>query len=84
MAHKKGGGSVKSGRDSKPKMLGIKVYGEDTVKSGGIIVRQRGTKFFPGENTSLGKDFTIFALKQGKVKFRKKYGRQYVDVVEQK
>lgn len=82
MAHKKGGGSVKSGRDSNPKMLGVKKYGGETVKSGNIILRQRGTKYYAGENVSLGKDFTIFALKDGIVRFRKLYGKQYVDVVK--
>jgi len=81
MAHKKGGGSVKSGRDSKPKMLGVKVYGGQKISIGGIIVRQRGTKFHPGNNTKLGKDFTIFAIKDGVVQFRKLYGKQYIDVV---
>lgn len=81
MAHKKGGGSVKSGRDSNPKMLGVKKYGGETVKAGNIILRQRGTKYYGGENVSLGKDFTVFALKAGVVRFRKLYGKQYVDVI---
>jgi len=81
MAHKKGGGSVRTGRDSNPKMLGVKVYGGQKVKSGGIIIRQRGTKYHPGENVGLGKDYTIFAIKSGIVKFRKLYGKQYIDVV---
>lgn len=81
MAHKKGGGSVRTGRDSKPKMLGVKVYGGQTIQSGGIIVRQRGTKYHPGENVGMGKDYTIFAVKDGVVQFRKLYGRQYIDVV---
>ena len=82
MAHKKGGGSVKSGRDSKPKMLGVKIYGGEKIKSGAIIVRQRGPKYHPGENVGLGKDYTIFALRDGFVQFRKLYGRQYIDVVD--
>lgn len=81
MAHKKGGGSVRTGRDSKPKMLGVKIYGGQDIKSGAIIVRQKGTKYHPGENVGLGRDFTIFALKDGVVQFRKLYGRQFVDVV---
>lgn len=81
MAHKKGGGSVSGGRDSKPKMRGIKRYGGQQVKKGEIIVRQKGTKYHQGENVRLGKDFTIFALKEGKVSFRKLYGKQYIDVV---
>ena len=81
MAHKKGGGSVKSGRDSNPKMLGVKKYGGETVKAGNIIIRQRGTQYYAGENVSLGKDFTAFALKDGVVRFRKLYGKQYVDVI---
>ena len=69
MAHKKGVGSTKNGRDSKPKMLGIKVYGGQTIKAGGIIVRQRGTKFHPGENVGRGGDDTLFALTDGVVRF---------------
>ncbi len=72
MAHKKAGGSTRNGRDSNPKMLGVKRYGGQVVKSGEIIVRQRGTKFHPGKNVGLGKDFTIFALIPGVVKFEHK------------
>lgn len=71
MAHKKGQGSIKNGRDSNPKMLGVKRFGGQTVSAGSIIVRQRGTKFHPGKNVGLGRDFTIFALKDGVVKFDK-------------
>ncbi|HEY8694671.1 MAG TPA: 50S ribosomal protein L27 [Chloroflexota bacterium] len=69
MAHKKGGGSTKNGRDSKPKMLGVKRYDGEVVLPGGIIVRQRGTKIKPGNNVGLGRDHTLFALVAGKVKF---------------
>ncbi len=69
MAHKKGVGSSRNGRDSKPKMLGVKRFEGELVKSGNIIVRQRGTEFKPGENVGLGRDHTIFATVEGKVKF---------------
>ncbi len=69
MAHKKGVGSTKNGRDSKPKMLGIKIYGGQTIRAGGIIVRQRGTKFHPGENVGRGGDDTLFATVDGTVRF---------------
>mmetsp|Transcript_36926 Transcript_36926/g.95631 ORF Transcript_36926/g.95631 Transcript_36926/m.95631 type:complete len:124 (-) Transcript_36926:49-420(-) len=70
-ATKKSGGSSKNGRDSKPKMLGVKVYGNQAVKAGNIIVRQRGTKFHPmGENVGIGRDHTIFATADGKVQFK--------------
>ncbi len=69
MAHKKGQGSSKNGRDSHSQRLGIKVYGGQTIRAGGIIVRQRGTRFHPGRNVGLGRDFTLFALAEGVVKF---------------
>ncbi|MFI4853157.1 MAG: 50S ribosomal protein L27 [Candidatus Makana argininalis] len=69
MAHKKAGGSTRNGRDSHSKRLGIKKYGGEIVKSGNIIVRQRGTQFHPGINVGCGKDHTLFALINGKVKF---------------
>lgn len=69
MAHKKGGGSTRNGRDSNPKMLGVKVYGGQSISAGGIIVRQRGTKFHPGVNVGIGKDHTLYALKDGFVNF---------------
>ena len=69
MAHKKGVGSTKNGRDSKPKMLGIKIYGGQTIRAGGIIVRQRGTKFHPGNNVGRGGDDTLFATADGTVRF---------------
>lgn len=69
MAQKKGGGSTRNGRDSKPKMLGVKVFGGEAVSAGSIIVRQRGTRFHPGVNVGVGKDHTLFALADGKVSF---------------
>ncbi len=72
MAHKKAGGSTRNGRDSAGRRLGLKKFGGESVLPGNIIVRQRGTKFHPGKNVSLGKDHTIFALKEGVVSFEKK------------
>jgi large subunit ribosomal protein L27 len=69
MAQKKGGGSTRNGRDSKPKMLGVKKFGGEVISAGSIIVRQRGTKFHPGTNVGCGKDHTLFALADGKVSF---------------
>ena len=69
MAHKKGQGSVKNGRDSVSKRLGVKKFGSEAVVAGNIIIRQRGTKFQPGKNVGLGRDYTIFALVDGRVKF---------------
>ncbi|MGQ3052881.1 MAG: 50S ribosomal protein L27 [Roseateles sp.] len=69
MAQKKGGGSTRNGRDSKPKMLGVKAYGGELISAGSIIVRQRGTKFHPGVNVGIGKDHTLFALVDGHVSF---------------
>ena len=69
MAQKKGGGSTRNGRDSKPKMLGVKSYGGESISAGSIIVRQRGTQFHPGTNVGIGKDHTLFALVDGTVSF---------------
>jgi large subunit ribosomal protein L27 len=69
MAQKKGGGSTRNGRDSESKRLGVKAYGGQVIAAGSIIVRQRGTKFHPGTNVGVGKDHTLFALKDGEVKF---------------
>lgn len=82
MAHKKAGGSTRNGRDSESKRLGVKRYGSETVKAGNIIVRQRGTKFHPGVNVGCGKDHTLFALKDGVVKFEVKgpKNRRFVSV----
>jgi len=71
MAHKKGEGSVKNGRDSHSKRLGVKIYGGQPAIAGNIIVRQRGTTYHPGSNVGVGKDFTLFALVDGMVEFRK-------------
>jgi large subunit ribosomal protein L27 len=72
MAQKKGGGSTRNGRDSKPKMLGVKVFGGQQISAGAIIVRQRGTKFHAGTNVGIGKDHTLFALINGQVSFATK------------
>ena len=69
MAQKKGGGSTRNGRDSQPKMLGVKVFGGEQIPAGSIIVRQRGTKFHPGTNVGIGRDHTLFALVDGRVGF---------------
>ena len=71
MAHKKGEGSVKNGRDSNSKRLGVKIFGGQPATAGSIIVRQRGTEYHPGKNVGVGKDFTLFALIEGTVEFRK-------------
>ena len=81
MAHKKAGGSSRNGRDSESKRLGVKKFGGEVVRGGNIIVRQRGTKWYPGDNVGLGKDHTLFALTDGRVCFRDgKLGRKYVHV----
>ena len=81
MAHKKAGGSTKNGRDSESKRLGVKKYGGQFVLPGNIIIRQRGTKIFPGENVGMGKDHSIFSVVKGKVEFKKsKSDRTYVSV----
>ena len=82
MAHKKAGGSSRNGRDSNPKMLGVKIFGGQKISGGNVIVRQRGTKFHPGENVGMGKDHTLFALCEGKVAFREGYKRRtFVSVI---
>ncbi len=82
MAHKKAGGSSRNGRDSIGRRLGVKKYGGEAVLSGNILVRQRGTKWWPGENVGLGKDHTIFATTEGKVKYHRGLkGRVFVSVV---
>lgn len=80
MAHKKGMGSTRNGRDSESKRLGVKLYGGQAAKAGNIIVRQRGTKHYPGKNVGMGKDYTLFALVDGSVEFRKRKNRSYVSV----
>ncbi len=82
MAHKKGAGSTRNGRESESKRLGIKKFGGETVKAGNIIVRQRGTKHHPGQNVGRGKDDTLFALTNGVVKFRKRRNnRSFVSII---
>ena len=82
MAHKKGLGSSRNGRDSNPKMLGVKVFAGQQVRAGSIIVRQRGTRFRPGPGVGLGRDDTIFALRDGRVEFRRSGERRFVSVDE--
>jgi large subunit ribosomal protein L27 len=85
MAHKKSGGSSRNGRDSPGQRLGVKKFGGEAVNAGAIIVRQRGSKFFPGDNVGMGRDHTLFAKKTGQVKFVTKKGeRTYVAVAETK
>ncbi|MFO1141752.1 MAG: 50S ribosomal protein L27 [Amaricoccus sp.] len=82
MAHKKAGGSSRNGRDSKGRRLGVKKYGGEAILAGGIIVRQRGTKLWPGEGVGLGRDHTIFAIRAGSVSFQKGLkGRTFVSVL---
>ena len=82
MAHKKAGGSSRNGRDSDGRRLGVKKFGGESVVSGNIIVRQRGTKWWPGNNVGIGKDHTIFATSDGKVKFHKGLkGRTFISIV---
>ena len=82
MAHKKGVGSSKNGRESESKRLGVKIFGGQHCIAGNIIVRQRGTKHFPGENVGMGKDHTLFALVDGTIEFRKrKNNKSYVSVI---
>ncbi|HVE92899.1 MAG TPA: 50S ribosomal protein L27 [Actinomycetota bacterium] len=81
MAHKKGGGSSRNGRDSNPKFLGVKAYGGETVKAGSIILRQRGTKVHPGMRVGRGGDDTLYAKAPGQVKFYTSGGRSFVSVV---
>ena len=83
MAHKKAGGSSRNGRDSQAKRLGVKVFGGEAISAGGIIVRQRGTKFHAGDNVGIGRDHTLFAMVDGQVKFAVKGAdnRQYVSVL---
>jgi large subunit ribosomal protein L27 len=81
MAHKKGAGSSRNGRESESKRLGVKLYGGQVAKAGNIIVRQRGTKHYPGDNVGIGKDHTLFALTDGVIEFQKKKdNKSYVSV----
>ena len=82
MATKKAGGSSRNGRDSAGRRLGVKIYGDQTVIPGNIIVRQRGTRIHPGENVGMGADHTLFSLVKGKIKFKKsKFNRTFVSVI---
>jgi large subunit ribosomal protein L27 len=81
MAHKKGVGSSKNGRESESKRLGVKLFGGQYAKAGNIIVRQRGTRFHPGKYVGMGKDHTLFALVEGYVSFSKKENRKYVNII---
>jgi large subunit ribosomal protein L27 len=83
MAHKKGQGSVRNGRESHSKRLGIKAFGGETVTAGSVLVRQRGTRYHPGRNVGRGKDDTLFALVNGKVRFDREGRRVNIDVVAQ-
>ena len=80
MAHKKGGGSTRNGRDSNPQYLGVKKYGGEQVKAGNILIRQRGTKFHPGFNVGMGRDNTLFAKAHGVVKFEGEEARRKISV----
>lgn len=82
MAHKKAGGSTRNGRDSNPKYLGLKCFGGETVTAGSILVRQKGTKFYPGHQVGMGRDHTLFALVAGRVLYHTKgpKGRTYVSI----
>ncbi len=81
MAHKKAGGSSRNGRDSAGRRLGVKRFGSELARAGNIIVRQRGTKFYPGKHIGIGKDHTLFALCDGKVQFYKSGNRQFVSLI---
>tara|TARA_B110000008_G_C16962340_1_gene560673 strand:- start:1989 stop:2234 length:246 start_codon:yes stop_codon:yes gene_type:complete len=80
MAHKKGAGSTKNGRDSNSKRLGIKVFGNQSVKAGSVVVRQRGLTFKPGKGMGVGKDYTLFALKNGIIEFESDKKTKYISV----
>jgi large subunit ribosomal protein L27 len=83
MAHKKGGGSSRNGRDSNSKRLGVKLFGGEDVPAGSIIVRQRGTKIHPGEGVGKGGDDTLFALRDGVVKYHESRGRRFASIVSE-
>jgi large subunit ribosomal protein L27 len=82
MAHKKGGGSTRNGRDSKPKFRGVKRFDGEYVKAGNILVRQCGTKFYAGDNVGLGRDYTLFATADGFVKFQARQNRKWVSILD--
>lgn len=81
MAHVKAGGVARGNKDSQSKRLGVKIYGGQVAKSGNIIIRQKGTRVFPGEGVMMGKDFTLFATSPGAVQFHTKLGKQFVSVL---
>jgi large subunit ribosomal protein L27 len=81
MAHTKAQGSVKGNRDSRPKYLGVKLYGGQKAIPGNIIIRQRGSKFHAGKGVSMGNDFTLFAVQEGKVNFKQRMGKKIVEIV---
>ena len=81
MAHKKGQGSSRNGRDSPGQRRGVKKFGGEQVKAGNILVRQLGTRFYPGKNVGMGRDYTLFALKDGVVQFSVRRGRKYINVI---
>ena len=81
MAHTKAQGSVRGNRDSKPKHLGVKLYAGEKAASGNIIIRQKGTKFYPGKGVMMGNDYTIFSVTEGKVSFKTLRGKKYVEVL---
>lgn len=81
MAHKKGVGSSRNGRDSNPQYLGVKKFGGEEVKAGAILIRQRGTRYHPGWNVGRGGDDSLFALKSGKVEFGSRHGRKVINVI---
>ncbi|MBI5417170.1 50S ribosomal protein L27 [Candidatus Poribacteria bacterium] len=83
MAHKKSGGSSTNGRDSNPKMLGVKRFGGEVVKAGNILVRQRGTRIYPGQNVGMGRDHTLFAKVDGKVTFEDRKNHKQVNIISQ-
>lgn len=81
MAHKKAGGATGKNRDSIGKRLGVKIYGGQIADCGNIIIRQKGTKFHPGEGIAMGKDYTLFSTQKGIVKFTKKFGKTFVNII---
>jgi large subunit ribosomal protein L27 len=81
MAHTKAQGSVKGNRDSRPKMRGIKMYAGEKARAGNILIRQMGSKFFPGNGVMMGKDFTLFATTEGKVSYKTLKGKKYIEVI---
>ncbi len=83
MAHTKAQGSVAGNRDSRPKYLGVKLYDGEKTKIGSILIRQRGSKFHAGKGVSMGKDYTLFAMEEGKVQFKQKQGRKIVQVINE-